>query len=125
MSGTTSRRLAGVAALTIDGSAWDVVSELEYSPSTVTRETLKGQSGVEGFSEMPQQGYVSATLRMRSDVPVYSLNQKTNATIIAQLANGVTVYAYGAWQTGEIGVNTAEGTFSIRFESPSVVEATI
>lgn len=124
MSGSTSRRLAGVAAMTIDGDAWDVVSELEYSPSTVTRETMKGQTAVEGYSEMPQQGYMSMTLRDRSDETVYSLNQKTNATIVAQLANGKTVYGAGMWQTGEIGVNTQEGTFSIKFEGASVVEST-
>lgn len=125
MSGSTSRRLAGVAALTIDGDAWDIVGDLEYSPSTVTRETVKGQTAVEGYSEMPQQGYMSMNLRDRADATVYALNVKTNATIIAQLANGKTVYGYGMWQTGEIGVRTQEGSFAVRFESPTVVEATV
>jgi hypothetical protein len=125
MSGTTSRRLAGLASITIDGDTWDVASDLEYSTSTAARETMKGQSRVEGFSEMPQQGYMSMKLRDRADETVYSLNQKTSATIIAQLANGKTVYAYGAWQTGEIGVNTQDATFTIRFESAEVVESTI
>ena len=125
MSGTTKGRLAGVVAMTIDGDAWDVVGDLEYSPSTVARETLKGQTAVEGYSEMPMQGYLSMNLRDRPDETVFSLNTKTNSTIIAQLANGKTVYGYGMWQTGEIGVNTQEGSFSIRFESPAVVEATV
>lgn len=125
MSGTTRGRLAGVAAITIDGDAWDVVGDLEYSPSTVARETLKGQTAVEGYSEMPQQGYMSMRLRDRSDETVYSLNGKTGSTIIAQLANGKTVYGYSLWQTGEIGVNTQEATFQIRFEGPNVVESTV
>jgi hypothetical protein len=102
-----------------------VAGDLEYSPSTVSRETLKGQTAVEGYSEMPQQGYMSMRLRDRADETVYSLNGKTASTIIAQLANGKTVYGYGLWQTGEIGVNTQEATFTIRFEGPSVVESTI
>lgn len=125
MSGTTSRRLAGVASLTINGDSWDVASELEYSPSTVQRETLKGQSRVEGYSEMPMQGYISASLRDRADATVFSLNGLTNATIVAQLANGKTVYGTALWQTGEIGVRTQEASFSIRFEGDSVVEAVI
>jgi hypothetical protein len=125
MSGSTNRRLAGLASITIDGDCWDVAGDLEYSPSTVSRETLKGQTAVEGYSEMPQQGYMSMRLRDRADETVYSLNGKTASTIIAQLANGKTVYGYGLWQTGEIGVNTQEATFTIRFEGPSVVESTI
>ncbi len=124
MSGTNQGRLAGVVAFTIDGDSWDVVSDLEYSPSTVVRETLKGQSRVEGFSEMPQQGYMAATLRDRPDATVYSLNGKTSATLVAQLANGKTVYGAGMWQTGEIAVRTQEATFAIRFEGPTVVEST-
>ena len=111
--------------MTIDGDAWDVVGDLEYSPTTVARETLKGQTAVEGYSEMPQQGSMSARLRDRADETVYSLNGKTTSTIIAQLANGKTVYGYGLWQTGEIAVNTQEATFTIRFEGPSVVESTV
>ena len=118
-------RLAGVVAATIDGDAWDVVGDAEYDPTTVRRETLSGQTAVEGYSEMPKAGFISFTLRDRPDEAVFSLNQKTNSTIIMQLANGKTVYGYGMWQTGEIGVATAEGTFSIRFESPAVVEATV
>jgi hypothetical protein len=125
MSGTTSRRLAGVASVTIDGDAWDVVGDLEYSPQPVTRETLKGQTAVEGYSEMPNQCYMSMRLRDRADEPVYNLNTKTNSTVIAQLANGKTVYGYNMWQVGEIGVNTQEGTFTVRFEGLSVQEITV
>lgn len=124
MSGTNGGRLAGVASLTIDGDSWDIVSDLEYSPNTVVRETQKGQSRVEGFSEMPKEGFMSMTLRDRSDATVYSLASKTSATIVAQLANGKTVYGAGMWQTGEISVRTQEASFAIKFEGPNVVEST-
>jgi hypothetical protein len=123
MSGSTSGRLSGVVALTIDGDAWDAVDACEYSPTTVLRETLKGQSRVEGFSEMPQQGWISANLRDRGDTTVYSLNGKTSTTVVVQLANGKTVYGAGMWQVGEITVATKEGSFGIRFESGSVIES--
>lgn len=124
MSGTVRGRIGGVASLTIDGDTWDVASDLEYSPTTVVRETMKGQSRVEGFSEMPTQCFMSMTLRDRPDATVASLNNKTAATITAQLANGKTVYGAGMWQTGELAVRTQEATMSVRFEGPSVVEST-
>jgi len=124
MSGTLSgRRLAGIVSFTIDGNTWDCVGDCEYSPSTVIRETMKGQSRVEGFSEMPQQGYISANLRDRPDTTVFSLNQITGSTITVQLANGKTVTAVQAWQVGEIGVRTQEASFPIRFESDTVIES--
>ncbi|WP_428492163.1 phage tail tube protein [Rhodopila sp.] len=118
-------RLAGIVAMTIDGDTWDVTGDAAYGPSTVTRETLKGQSRVEGFSEMPMQGYIAATLRARGDTTVYSLNGKTSTTIVLQLANGITVYGANMWQVGEIEVRTQEGSFAIRFEGDSVTESTI
>jgi Phage tail tube protein len=119
MSGS---RLAGVVAFTINGAAWNVVGDLEYAPTTVVRETLKGQSAVEGYSEMPTQGYISANLRDQGSTTIASLNALTNATVIAQLANGKTIYATPLWQVGELGVNTQEGTFALRLEGPSVIE---
>jgi hypothetical protein len=122
MSGS-NLRLAGVAALTIDGAPWNVVGDLEYSPTTVIRETLKGQTQVEGYSEMPQQGSITANLRDQGGTTVASLNALTNSTIIAQLANGKTVYGAPMWQVGEIAVNTQEGTFKVTFEGPEVIES--
>lgn len=125
MSGTTSRRLAGIVSFTIDGDTWDAVGDVEYVTSNVARETIKGQSRVEGFSEMPTQGAIAAKLRDRGDETVFSLNTKTNSTIIIQAANGKTIYGAGMWQVGEISVNTQEASFSIRFESDNVQEHTV
>lgn len=125
MSGSTSRRLAGIVSFTLDGQAWDCAGDVEYSAVTVTRETMKGQTRVEGYSEMPMQGFISANLRDRPDATVFSLNQKTSSTIVIQAANGKTIFAAGAWQVGEIAVRTQEATFTIRFESDTVVETAV
>ena len=126
MSGTTSRRLAGIVACTIDGEAWDVAGDAEYMPTGTTRETLKGQSRVEGYSEMPNQGMIAFTLRDRGDEAVAFLGAKNFATVILVNANGKTVSGYGMWRVGEPpSVKTADGTFSIKFESDLVVEDVI
>jgi hypothetical protein len=124
MSGSNSR-LAGVIVLTINGSIFNVVGDAEYQAVTVLRETLKGQSTVEGFSEMPLECYFAANLRDSGTVSVASLGALTSATIIAQLANGKTLYGTPMWQVGEIGVKTQDGTFPIRFEGPSLIESTV
>lgn len=118
-------RLAGIVSFVVDGDTWDVVGDCEYSTSTTARETVKGQSRVEGYSEMPQQGHISANLRDRRDQTVLSLNQKTNSTIVVQAANGKTVFLAGGWQVGEIAMRTQEASFNIRFESNTVIENTV
>ncbi len=126
MSGTLSRRLAGVASVTINSEAWDAVGDVTYQPSGFTRETLKGQTAVEGYSEMPAAGSISMSLRDRGDGAVAALSDLSNASVIVQAANGKTIYGYGMWRVGEPPeVKTQDGTFTIKFEGPDVTESTV
>src|SRR5882762_5677732 len=97
MAINTPRRLAGIVALSIDGVAYDVVSDCVYMPTMVKRETIKGQSRVEGFSEMPQEGYIAATIRDNGSLSVAFLNSLTSSLLMVQPANGKTVIGTGMW----------------------------
>ena len=122
----TSKRLGGVVSFTVDGESWDVVGDCEYQPDGGTRETAKGQSRVEGYTENPNQGMISATLRDRGDAAVQDLGAKDNATVIVVAANGKTVSGYGMWRVGEPpAVKTSDGTFPIKFDSDLVTEDTV
>lgn len=122
MSGSTGRRLAGVASITIDGNAYDVVSDLVWNPSTVKRETLKGQTRVEGYSEMPEVGYIAGTLRDNGALQYQTFNQMTAVTIVVQQANGKVIYGSPMWNVTSDEVKTMDGTFSVRFEGLNVSE---
>lgn len=121
----TSRILAGTTTATIDGQPYDVVSDAAYMVSTVKRETLAGQSRVEGYSEMPQAGYISFTIRDNGGMTVRAFNQMTNSTVTLQLANGKTVFGAGMWNTEASEVKTQEATFTLKFEGDDVTEGTI
>lgn len=123
MSGT-NLRLAGIVSLTINSDVWNVVGPLKYRPTFVERETLRGQSAVEGYSEMPQSGLISVVLRDRGDTTVGYLNSLTNVNVTALAANGKTITGFPMWQTGDIQVDTKEGTFDVTFEGPIVTEQT-
>jgi hypothetical protein len=126
MSGSTSRRLAGIVSFTVDGDTWDVVGPLEYQPTDVTVETIKGQSRVEGYGEMPEAGAISAKLRDQGSAALAALGAKRSATVIAVAANGKTVYGAGMWRVGPpLKANTQDGTFDIEFNSDSVTESTV
>lgn len=122
---TPPNRRAGLASLSIDGVAYDVVSDASYFAAKVKRDTLIGQSGVQGYSEMPVAGYISATIRDNGSLSAASINDLTNSTVVLALANGKLVYGDGMWCTDLEAVKSQDATFSIKFEGSTVFEQTV
>jgi hypothetical protein len=115
-------RLAGITGLTIDGTAYMVVSDVTWSPARVKRETLVGLDSVHGFSEVPIQGYIEATLRDSSAISVGAFNQMSCVEVLVTLANGKVVGGSNMWNTSALEVRAAEGTFQVRFDGADVSE---
>lgn len=123
MAFPTSRRLAGLASLTVDGISYDIVSGAAYQASKVKRETLAGQTRVEGYSEMPQAGFITAVIRDNAAFPVgATFSAITNSNVQLTLASGKTVLGTGMWCTELTEVATQEATFTVKFESDDVSE---
>lgn len=109
------QRRAGVASLTIDGVAEDVVGDLSYDSSKVLREGLSGQNAPHGFKEMPKHGSMGAKVRMSTGRSLAEYNAMTDSTIVAILANGRTVSGSNMFQVGELKVDSMEGTLDLMF----------
>ena len=118
----TCERLAGITGFTVDGTAYMVVSDVTWSPVRWRRETLVGLDSVHGFSEVPLQGYIEATLRDAGDLSVESFNEMRCVEIQVQLANGKVVGGSNMWCTSALEVRAAEGTFQVRFDGTDVAE---
>jgi len=118
----SSNRLAGVCYLTVDGANYMMAGDFSYKVSGVTRETLKGQDGVHGYSEMPVQGYIGGTLRDSGGLSMAALNAMTSVTVVLELANGKTVIGRNMWSTEQQENKTTEATIEMKFEGPSVTE---
>jgi hypothetical protein len=115
-------RLAGITGLTIDGNAYMVVSDVTWSPVRWRRETLAGLDSIHGFSEVPLQGYVEATLRDAGDLSVESFNEMRCVEVLVTLANGKVVGGANMWCVSALEVRAAEGTFQVRFDGTDVAE---
>jgi hypothetical protein len=116
-----SKRVAGIASILIDGSAYALVDGLTWSPSTVTRESKTGLNGVHGYSELPIPGYMAATIR-DAGVTVADFNAMTASTIVVEQANHKQIIGALMWCVGVQEVDGAEGTFQVRFEGVDVSE---
>jgi hypothetical protein len=117
-----SRRLAGVGDFSIDGVPYDLVSDLLWKPSDRTRTSLSGMNRVHGYSETITPGFISATLRDTAGTSIRGFQDMTNVSVSAGLASGKRVSGTGMWTVESQEVNSAEATFSVRFEGEDVRE---
>lgn len=115
-------RLAGITGVTIDGTPYMVVSDVTWSPANWKRETLVGLDSVHGFSEVPIQGFVEATLRDSGSISVGAFNNMRCVEVLVSLANGKIVGGSNMWNTSALEVRAAEGTFQVRFDGMDVSE---
>jgi len=115
-------RLAGITGLTIDGTPMMVVSDVTWSPVRWRRETLAGLDSIHGFSEVPLQGYIEATLRDAGDLSVESFNEMRCVEILVTLANGKVVGGANMWCVSALEVRAAEATFQVRFDGTDISE---
>lgn len=120
----TSNRIAGIATITVDGQNYRLRGNFKYSACKVKRETIAGQDGIHGYSEMPVAGFIEADLSDMGGLKVVSLNGMTNVTVVAELANGKQVIGRNMWQVGDPIEATAEDgkLTGVRWESYNVLE---
>ena len=116
-----SRPIAGAASLTVDDVNYNI-TESSYRVNMFKAETQKGQTAVEGYSEMPAEGYIAATVRLQPDQDTSDLINARNVTVVLVRRSGQTIYGAGMWQTEEGVTNTVEGTMALKFEGPLVTE---
>ena len=116
-----ANRLAGTATLTIDGVSF-MITKTQYMCGKVTREALKGQDGIHGYSEMPQVPYIKGTFRDARFVSLTQINAITNSTAILVLANGKTIIGTNVFTSEAQEVDTVEGTFDVTFNAMQMDE---
>jgi hypothetical protein len=100
-----------------------IVSDVVWSPARFKRETLVGLDSVHGFSEVPIQGYIEATLRDSGAIQVGDFNAMRCVEVMVTLANGKVVAGANMWNTTALEVRAAEGTFQVRFDGVDVAES--
>ena len=115
------RPLAGAASLTVDGVSFNITAS-DFRCSVFKAETLKGQTKVEGYSELPMEGFISATVRLLPNQSSADLIGARGATVVLVRRSGQTVYGADMWQTEDGGTNTLDGTMQVKFEGALVTE---
>lgn len=115
-------RVAGTAFVKADGVDVEIKGGWTVDPGGAVREAVVGQNGVHGYKEMPAAPYMEGTVTTARGTRIEDLKGLVNATVTLEAANGTTWVLVGAWQAGELAVNTEEGEYTLRFEGRSCRE---
>ncbi|GAC1335481.1 MAG: hypothetical protein NVSMB20_10360 [Bradyrhizobium sp.] len=118
-----TRRLAGIATIAIDGTAYQLVGDLMYSSSSFDRESLVGIDTYHGYAEKVSPSFISFKIRDSSIINTAIFNGMTNATVVAVLSSGKVVSGSNLVCIKAIEVKTEDATFDLRFEGASVTES--
>lgn len=113
-----TNRLAGTATLAVDGQTYMLRGDFEYKPSTVTRESISGMDSVHGYSEKPTPGHIACTISDSGGLTVGDLNDMTNVTVVAELANGKTIIGRNMWTVEDQTAKATDATIEIKWEGP-------
>ena len=109
----------GVASFFANGEAWNVTKS-SCRASVPKREILDSQTTVGDYSEKPQAGHISITVRPGPGQDVTFLQNLVSCTCTLTERSGVIWYGAGLTQTGEGEYDTAEGTVELKFEGSTV-----
>jgi Phage tail tube protein len=111
-----AQRFAGLAFLMIDGNQYALRGNFTVSPSSVERTMIAGQDYVHGYQELPRVPYIEGDLSAIPGLSLEDLEQQTDVTVVAQLANHKQYTLQNATCKGNIEENARDGQLRVRWE---------
>ncbi|KPD17266.1 phage tail protein [Burkholderia sp. ST111] len=116
MPSQTGGLLAGTAEVSVDGTTYMVTGDFKYKSGNKKRETLGGMDRIHGYKETPSAPFIAFNLRDWGGLVVGDINNWTDVTCVAKLANGKTVIGSAMWTVEEQEVDSTEAKFDVRLE---------
>lgn len=116
-----AQKIAGVAHLTVGSEQMALRGNFTISHSMVERTMLAGQDGIHGYQELPRVPYIEADISTVPAFDITALDQQTDITVIAELANGWKYTMTDASCKAGLEQNTRDGQTRVRWEGMNVI----
>lgn len=110
------KRVAGTAYITTDGAQLALRGNLNVSLSKVERTGIAGLDRTHGYEEKPRVQFIEADITLVPELSIEDLEAITDATVVAQLANGRSYSLFEAWTKAAFELNAEQGMVRVRFE---------
>src|SRR5215471_10025788 len=104
-----AQRIAGIAWLKVDANMYPLRGNFTVSPSKYERAGIAGQDYVHGFSELPRVPYIEGDISLLPELSMEDIENITNATVTAELANGNVYALHEAFTRSALELNAREG----------------
>jgi hypothetical protein len=113
--------VAGAAYIKVNARSLSLRGTLTISPNQITRSPISGLDGFHGYQAVWRAPYIEIEITNRPQFPLSDLAAITNATVTAELEAGPEVWVLrNAFQSGDLELNAADGTCTVRFEGPEM-----
>jgi hypothetical protein len=113
--------VAGTVYVKIDSRQLSVRGTCTISPNQRTRTPISGLDGFHGYQAVFRAPYIEVEITNRPAFPLTDLADLTDATVTAELENGESWVLRNAFQSGDLELNAADGTCTLRMEGPSMI----
>lgn len=110
-----SGKIAGTCYIKADAEQFEVSGGVEVPLLSVKREPVMGLAGVSGYKETANKPFIKLTANVPKDFPIEKLQNATDMTVTAELANGKVYTLSEAWLDGEPSLKADEGTTDLEF----------
>lgn len=109
-------RIGGIAYVKYDGRQLPLRGNFTVSPSRTERQGVAGLDRVHGYIETPRVPFIEGDVTTEESISVEEMDAITNATVVAELANGKTYVLREAYTKSAHEINAHDGSFKVRFE---------
>lgn len=108
-------RIAGTCFVKVDGDQLSLTGGIEVPMNLRVKESIVDLGGGVDFKETHRAPFVKGTYKVPKDFPLKKLEEGTDMTVTAELANGNVYVLKNAWLEGEANHNAEEGTAELQF----------
>ncbi len=117
-----SARTGGVLSFVVGGIPIEVGGNFELQPHSFQRTSVGGLTGPAGSKREYAQPYIEGECFYKPAFKLKTLHGMEGVDVQANLDNGHSFVLFKARQVGEIALDGAEGTFTLRLEGPECKE---
>lgn len=113
-------RVAGTAFIKVDGEQLALRGTATINPLSSTRSGVVGMDGVHGYKEEPAIPSIELEVGDRRDLDLTKVGAWTGKTVTFEAATGRTYVLADAFQSGDLSLNGADGSVTLKFEGASM-----
>jgi Phage tail tube protein len=119
---STVNRIGGTMSIRVDGQQYEARGNFRVKGMAYSREGVAGQDFVHGYIETPIVPEISGDWSIGAQLSIQSIENITNSTAVAALANGVTYTLANCWAKSGSVIDCHDGKVEVVLQGLTLSE---